>query len=109
MAEPDAPPYAPVTLDDFMRDHPQTPIISPSAFQPQSSTIHVVRFEIADIVAMAGDAADSLHLDWSDELDEDDEPVEPAPSTTYHSHDDAGDSDESPLAAAMRRALERPE
>ncbi|MFZ9857228.1 MAG: hypothetical protein ACO3F2_02685 [Roseiflexaceae bacterium] len=110
MTEPDAPTYAPVTLDDFIRDHPQTPIITPAEFQPQSSTIHVVRFEIADIVALAGDTAAALHLDWSDELEEDDEPGDPPPSTTYHSHDDASDEDtESPLAAAMRRALDRPE
>lgn len=109
MAEPDAPTYAPVTLDDFMRDHPHTPIITPTEFQAQSSITHVVRFEIADIMALAGDTVAALHLDWSDELEEDDEPVEPAPSTTYHSHDDADDSAESPLAAAMRRALERPE
>jgi hypothetical protein len=109
MAATDAPTHAPVTLDDFMRDHPQTPIIAPAEFTPQSSTIHVVRFEIADIVALAGDAAETLHLDWSDELEEDDEPVDPPPKTTYHSHDQADDSDESPLAAAMRRALERPE
>lgn len=109
MAEPDAPFYAPVTLDDFVRDHPQTPIITPAEFQPYSSTTQVVRFGLDDIVALAGDDAAVLHLDWSDELEEEDEPVEPPPSTVYHSQDEPDSTDESPLAAAMRRALERPE
>lgn len=109
MAEPDAPTYAPVTLDDFVRDHPQTPIITPAEFVPQSSTTHVVRFTLDDIVALAGDDAATLHLDWSDELEDDEEPAEPLPSTTYHSHDESDDDADNPLAAAMRRALERPE
>lgn len=109
MSEADAPTYAPVTLDDFVRDHPQTPIITPAEFALQSSTIHVVHFTLADIIALAGETVGTLHLDWSDELEDDDEPVEPPPSTTYHSHDEADTADESPLAAAMRRALERPE
>jgi hypothetical protein len=108
MAESDAPLYAPVTLDDFVRDHPQTPMIAPAAFQSQPATTQIVRFDINDIIAMAGDSAHTLHLDWSDELD-DDEPSEPTPNATYQSHDTVDTTDESPLAIAMRRALERPE
>lgn len=109
MAEPDAPTYAPVTLEDFMRDHAQTPIITPAEFTPHATTTQVVRFTLDDIVALAGDEAPALHLDWSDELEDDDEPAEPTPSPTYHSHDESDDDADNPLAAAMRRALERPD
>lgn len=108
MHEPDAPTHAPVTLDDFVREHPQIPLIAPHEFTLMQATTHIVRFAIADIVALAGDTAESLHLDWSDELEDDDEVIEPPPSATYQSHD-TSDADESPLAAAMRRALEHPE
>lgn len=108
MAEPDAPAFAPVTIDDFVRNHPHTPMITPAQFAIQPATTQIVRFEIADIIALAGERAETLHLDWSDELEDDDEPAEPPPSTTYHSHDQSDSTDESPLAAAMRRALERP-
>lgn len=109
MAEADAPAYAPVTLDDFRRDHPQIPIITPLAFSPQDPTTQIVRFELDEIIALAGDAAHELHLDWSDELEDDDDASEPPPRATYQSHDETPELDESPLAAAMRRALNRPD
>lgn len=109
MAETDAPVYAPVTLNDFMRDHPQTPIIQPHAFMPQDPTTHIVRFEIDDIIALAGDSAHTLHVDWSDELEDDDDVAAPPSRATYQSHDETSDIDESPLAAAMRRALKYPD
>lgn len=109
MAEPDPPLYAPVTLDDFIRDHPHIPVVAPTAFDPTRTEIHIVRFTIDDIVALAGDDAPSLHLDWSDEFEDDDEPIEPSTRINYASHDAHDDLDESPLAAAMRRALRSPD
>jgi hypothetical protein len=109
MAEPDPPPYAPVTLDDFIRDHPLIPIIAPTAFDPTRAEVHIVRFAIDDIIALAGDKASSLHLDWSDEFEDDDEPNEPPTRVTYESQDTHEEMVESPLAAAMRRALLPPD
>lgn len=71
--------------------------------------IGVLRFGVADIIAIAG--AENLSLDWDADDEEPEEPPEPRPASSLYAAsepeqaagDDEGD-DDSPLAAAMRRA-----
>ena len=111
MASADVPIHPPGTIAEYQRDHPELPFHPHTAYRPHmDEPTAVVTFAIADIVSMAGADAATLHLDWSDELeDPSDVDHEPPPETTYSSHDDAAEADaESPFAAALRKANERP-
>jgi hypothetical protein len=97
-------------LAEYQRDHPEVPFYAHDQYQPRlDEATAVVTMSIGDVVHLAGAAADTLHLDWSDELDEPrDEDEEPAVAPGYTSHDaDDGVQDESPFAAALRKAAER--
>jgi hypothetical protein len=110
MASADAPIHPPGTLAEYQRDHPEVPFYAHDRYQPRlDEATAVVTMSIADVVHLAGAAADTLHLDWSDELDEPrDDDEEPAVAPGYTSHDaDDGVQDESPFAAALRKAAER--
>jgi hypothetical protein len=110
MTSADAPVHPPGTLAEYQRDHPEVPFYAHDRYQPRlDEATAVVTMSIADVVHLAGAAADTLHLDWSDELDEPrDEDEEPAVAPGYTSHDaDDGVQDESPFAAALRKAAER--
>ena len=110
MASAEAPIHPPGTLAEYQRDHPEVPFYAHDRYQPRlDEATAVVTMSIADVVHLAGAAADTLHLDWSDELDEPrDEDEEPAVAPGYTSHDaDDGVQDESPFAAALRKAAER--
>lgn len=73
---------------------------------PDPERIDVLRFGVDEIVAIAG--AEQLHLDWSADDDEPEEPAEPRPASSLYasSGDDApaADDDDNPLAAALRKA-----
>lgn len=67
-------------------------------------TIDVLRFSVADIIAIAG--AEHLSLDWAADDEEPDEEPEPKPASSLYTSsgdDDAGD-DDNPLAAALKKA-----
>ena len=110
MQSDDPPLHQPATLADFVRDHPELPFSAHTTYHPRmDEATAIVTFSIADIVAMAGDGAATLHLDWSDELeDAHDDDDEPPVDTGYSSHDRTSDEDDSPFAAALRKANERP-
>lgn len=106
MADPDAPLTPPQTLADFARNNPKIPLTTHAEFDPTDlKDIAVVHFGLDDICQLAGDTIDRLHLDWSDELEEDEDSEPPAP-TIIASHDSADVDAESPLAAALKRALD---
>ncbi|MFM2310629.1 MAG: hypothetical protein RLY87_2751 [Chloroflexota bacterium] len=106
MQSDDPPLHQPATLADFVRDHPELPFYPHHTYQPRhDEATAVVTFGLNDIVAMAGVHAESLHLDWSDEHEEASDEEDVAPVTThYSSHDTTPDEDDSPFAAAMRKA-----
>jgi hypothetical protein len=96
----------PQTLADFARNNPKIPLTTHAEFDPTDlKDIAVVHFGLDDICQLAGDTIDRLHLDWSDELEEDEDSEPPAP-TIIASHDSADVDAESPLAAALKRALD---
>jgi len=110
MASADAPINPPGTLADYQRDHPEVPFYAHDQYHPRlDEATAVVTMAIADIVHLAGAGADALHLDWSDELDDPrDDDEEPPITPGYTSHDaDEGAQDDSPFAAALRKAAER--
>jgi hypothetical protein len=110
MATADAPINPPGTLADYQRDHPEVPFYAHDQYHPRlDEATAVVTMAIADIVHLAGAGADALHLDWSDELDDPrDDDEEPPITPGYTSHDaDEGAQDDSPFAAALRKAAER--
>jgi len=110
MQSDDPPHHQPATLADFQRDHPELPFYAHTAYQPRTDeATAVVTFAIADIVTMAGRDADTLHLDWSDEFeDTNDDEDEPQVESGYSSHDAVTDEEDSPFAAALRKANDRP-
>ena len=106
MQSDDPPLHQPATLTDFMADHPELPFYAHETYQPrQDEATAVVLFGLSNIVTLAGPNAELLHLDWSDEHEDasDEEDVPPV-TTQYSSHDSTPDEDDSPFAAAMRKA-----
>lgn len=111
MAQPDAPPEPPLTLDELLTNMPQIRL-APSLEQRPSEPdlFSLLRFSVEDIVALAG--AENLHLDWDDEEELDEEAAEPeaeeAEPYLYSTADEAGaEEEESPLAAALRQAMQQ--
>ena len=96
------PPDPPPLLDEVLARLPNVRLID--ALDQQGSdpaVIGVLRFSVDDIVALAG--AENLHLDWDEEeFEEDDEPE----LERYSFGGDESDDDESPLAAALRKAMQ---
>lgn len=93
----------PETLPQALETLPQIQLASGLNLRPSDpQIISLLRFGVDEIVALAGAA--NLHLDWSD--DEDDEEPAPRPtSTTVYTSED--EPDDNPLAAALRKAMER--
>ena len=101
MRQPDAPPLAPLTLAEMLAQQSSLMLVERlDQIGLGTNTIHVVRFTLPEIVAMAGDQP--LHLDW--EADEHDELPPPPPPIIHTIGTD--DDDDNPFAAALRRAME---
>jgi hypothetical protein len=109
MASQDAPPVAPPTLDEVLAVLPQVRLVaSLGERDPDPEIVSLLRFSVADIVALAG--AENLHLDWDEEdqeaLEEPEALEEARPSYAYTTEETASDEDEdNPLAAALRKAM----
>jgi hypothetical protein len=105
MSSDDAPLTPPLTLAEFIATNPGLRLWAAADYpgQPTPQTMDVVVFQLADIRQMAGDTVETLHLDWSDELEDNDD-VEPV-IERYTSTSNDSDSDENPLAAALQRAI----
>jgi hypothetical protein len=103
--EKDPPPPLP-TLDEVLATAENMKLIdSLEQHDPDPQTICVLRFRVEDIIALAG--AENLHLEWDTE---DDEELEEEPELERHSFSSSAATDheeeESPLAAALRKAME---
>ncbi len=111
MASADAPRFAPESLLDVQAALADLHLITHLADSPQDNDgVDLLYFSVDDIIALAG--ADNLALDWDADEASDEEPfVAPQPSLAYTTDAaDPGadaqptDTDDSPLAAALRRA-----
>ena len=113
MAGPDAPPIPPPTLDEVLATLPHIrlgPSLEDLPGDPE--VVGLLRFTVEDIIALAG--AENLHLDWDADGEAEADPGEPEdagpeePPRFAYSTDAPGDADaeESPLAAALRRAMQ---
>jgi hypothetical protein len=99
------PPPPPPTLDEVLAEAPTLRLIGGLDEQLAAPEVTgVLRFSVADIVALAG-GAEHLHLDW-DEPEEDEAEEPELERHTFTAGGDEGEEDESPLAAALRRAME---
>jgi hypothetical protein len=101
------PPPTPPTLDEVLEAADTLKQIQTlDERDPDPRVVSVLRFGVEDIIALAG-GAEHLHLDW-DEEDEDEELPE-EPELERHSFTSGGaeaEEEESPLAAALRKAME---
>ncbi len=107
MASDRPPPRRPELLSEVTEALPVLRLIDSLDVEPDPETIDVLRFSVDDIIAIAG--AENLHLDWEADDEEPEEPAVPRPaSSLYATSSDtetqADDDDESPLAAALRKA-----
>lgn len=112
MAAPDAPPEPPPTLDELLTNMPQIRLVPSLDQRPDDLELFsLLRFSVEDIVAIAG--AEHLHLDWEDEEEPDEEePAEPEADEggqyLYSTADETAEEEqESPLAAALRQAMQQ--
>lgn len=104
--EKDPPPPLP-TLDEVLASAENIKLInSLDERDPDPNVICVLRFSVEQIIELAG--AENLHLEWDTEDDEEFEDEEPELERhTFSSGDAAADEEEeSPLAAALRKAME---
>ena len=103
-----APPYPPPTLNEVLATLPHVHAISTLDEQTfDADVVSLMHFSVDDIIAIAG--AESLHLDWDeDEVEDVSEESEPEPPRFAYStgEDQPDDEDESPLAAALRQAMQ---
>jgi hypothetical protein len=113
MAEPDAPPAPPPTLDEVLALLPQIRAIdSLDQRDPDPQIVNLLRFTVEDIVTLAG--AENLHLDWDEEDEEDEaaaaETEEESDKSryTYTTNEVAAEEEDDcgALGAALRRAME---
>jgi hypothetical protein len=102
MASERPPPRRPELLDEVLAAVPALRLIDDlDSRRRDGVTIDVLRFNIDDIIAIAG--AENLSLDW----DADDEPLDeepPPPSSLYASSEADDDDDDNPFAAAFKKA-----
>lgn len=109
MASERPPPRRPELLGEVCEAVPALRLIDSLDVEPDPDRIDVLRFGVDAIVAIAG--AESLHLDWSQDDEEPEEPAEPRPASSLYASSggdepepgDGGD-DDNPLAAALRKA-----
>jgi hypothetical protein len=109
MALEDAPPVPPPTLDEVLAILPRVHLAaSLDARDPDPEIVNLLRFSVEDIIALAG--SENLHLNWDeeelDDLEAGEQPEEPAYAYTTDEPPAAEDEDDSPLAAALRKAME---
>ena len=114
MAAEDAPIEPPPTLDEVLALLPRVHLAaSLDARDPDPEIVNLLRFSIEDIIALAG--AENLHLNWDEEeqegqeaADEPEELTKPAYAYTTDEPPVAEEQeDDNPLAAALRKAMER--
>lgn len=110
MAGEDAPPVPPPTLDEMLTLLPHVRLVSSLAERDASAeTVNLLRFNVDDIIALAG--AENLHLDWEEQEELAEEaPADPEParpSYAYTTDTPAADDDDNPLAAALRKAMKQ--
>lgn len=111
MAGERPPPRRPELLSEVLEAVPELRLVeSLDEAGADGDRIAVMRFAVADIIAIAG--AEHLSLDWDADDEEPEEPPEPRPASSLYASsapaeapadDDAGD-DDNPLAAALRKA-----
>jgi hypothetical protein len=105
----EAPPYPPPTLDEVLASLPHVHAISSLDEQTfDADVVSLMRFSVDDIIAIAG--AENLHLDWDEDEVEEDVPEETEPPRYAYSTSDEeqpDEEDESPLAAALRKAMQQ--
>ncbi|HEU5011125.1 MAG TPA: hypothetical protein VFT66_01185 [Roseiflexaceae bacterium] len=105
----EAPPYPPPTLGEVLASLPHVHAINSLDEQTfDADAVSLMHFSVDDIIAIAG--AENLHLDWDEDEIEDDVPEEAAPEPPRYAYstDEAqpDEEDESPLAAALRKAMQ---
>lgn len=99
VAAEDAPERVPQTLADALAEHPEVRRVeSLAALQLFSDAVELVVLSVNDILALADGAP--LSLDW-DADDEEPAPAAPPSSAPLYS---TADEEESPFAAALRKA-----
>ncbi len=112
MASEDAPPVPPPTLDEVLAVLPQVRLAGSLDERDLSpEVVSLLRFSVADIVALVGE--ERLHLSWDEEDEEAPEAADPAeegagkPSYAYTTEEAAPDEadDGGPLAEALRKLL----
>jgi hypothetical protein len=106
MAEPEAPAKPPETLDETLAHLPQVALIhSLDEHSHDNETVDLMRFNVEDIIALAG--AENLALDWDadDEAEPPPPPTDSGPAYSTASTDEQEEQDaDNPFAAAFRRA-----
>lgn len=104
MAGPEPPPTPPPTLDEVLATQPEIyPVTAIAACRQDDALVDLLRFRVEDIIALVG--AENLALDWeADEEIEDIPPPPPERGPIYSTEETSDETDESPLAAALRRA-----
>lgn len=101
MAGPEPPTTPPQTLAEALSALPEVRMItSIDERSAHDRAVDLLRFSVEDIIALVG--AEHLALDW--EADAEIEDSQPPPADAGPAYSTAGDEDESPLAAALRRA-----
>lgn len=106
MAGPEAPTFPPPTLDEALATLPHIRRCgSLDECDASQQVINLLCFSVDDIIALAG--AEHLHLEWDEEDDlEESEAAEADQQPYAYTTDETGEeAEESPLAAALRRAM----
>jgi hypothetical protein len=108
MASPEAPPVRPPTLDEVLAALPQVRQIgSLDERSADPLVVDLLRFNVNDIIALAG--AENLHLHWDEDDAEAPEEAQPGPRYAYTTAEPPTEEDDDnggALGAALRRALE---
>jgi hypothetical protein len=111
MAGPDAPEHPPLTVEQALALRPGVYLAASAAeVRPEPDLTNLLRFTVQDVIDLAG--AENLHLNWAADEAEEPEVVESAPvveATEPEQPAEAGEEEESPFAAAMRKAMQRRE
>ncbi|MGQ9826979.1 MAG: hypothetical protein ACUVSY_02430 [Roseiflexus sp.] len=99
----------PPTLADVLAGLPQVRLVDTLAELPDHpDLVGLICFSVDDIIALAG--AENLHLDWDEEEDES-EDADAEPDATgqylYSSETETDEEEENPIAAALRKAMEK--
>lgn len=105
MSGPDAPPHPPRTIEQVLENLPHIHrAAGPEELREEQGALNLLLRSVDDIIALVG--ADALHLDWDAEEEPAEEP-EQDPEEPEPQQAEAEEEDESPLAAALRKAMEQ--